>query len=92
MQLANVMPHVPCYFVRHPAVLLPLQCCLWCTLQHEVPELDGGGLALHMHLTGKSVMMPSLPHSWSSHCISVAALHVLIIAKQLLQTCEELCP
>ncbi len=70
MQLANVMPLVPWYFGQHPAALLPLQCstCLWCTLQREVLDLDGGGLALHVHLAGKSVMMPLLPHSWSSHC------------------------
>ena len=65
MQPANVLPHVPWYFVRHPAAM-PLQCCLYCTVQPEVLELDGW-LALHVHLTGKSVMMPLLRHNWSSH-------------------------
>jgi hypothetical protein len=60
-------------------------------VQPEVLELDGG-LALHVHLAGKYVMMPPLPHSWSSHCISVAALQVLqviIFVKQHPQSSLE---
>jgi hypothetical protein len=50
-------------------------------VEPEVLELDGG-LALHVHLAFKSVMMPPLPHSWSNHCTSVAALQVINIAEQ----------
>jgi len=47
----------------------------------EVLELDGG-LALHVHLACKSIKMAPLPHSWSSQCMSVAALQVINIAEQ----------
>jgi len=43
-------------------------------VQPEVLELDGG-LAVHMHLACKSIMMATLPHSWSSQmhfCCSFA--------------------
>ena len=42
-------------------------------------EVDGE-LALYVNLACKSFMTPLLPHSWSSHCIPVAALQVMIIA------------
>ncbi len=54
MQLAYVLSHMPLCFV------VPLQCGLQCTVQPEVLELEYG-LALHVHLVGESVKMPSLP-------------------------------
>ncbi len=68
-------------FCSHPAALLPLQCCLKHFRLHSSLKLDGG-LALHVHLACKSIMVAPLPHSWSSQSFSVAALHVINIAEQ----------
>ena len=72
-------------------VLIALQLCCLCnvanTVQREVLELDDW-LALHVLLAGTPGGGP-LPHSWSSHCISV---QVIIIAEQPHHSFEYLCP
>ena len=87
MQLAYVLSHVPWWLVQHPAALLPLQCCLKCTVQPEVLELDGV-LALHVHLACKSIMMPLLPHKSLNLCCSFAGhQHCRAASIILLSTC-----
>ena len=54
-------------------------------------ELDGG-LALHVHLAGKSVMMPLLYSIYATAGQVTAALQVINIAEQLLHPSEYLCP
>lgn len=58
--------HAACKCIATPCSSVAFAVLSYCTVQPEVLEVDGG-LALHVHLAGKSVNTPLLRHSWSSH-------------------------